>query len=233
MTDHHNTTDEPNRVLDLFCGLGGFSAAFEDSERWQVTTVDIEPDFDPDIVADVMDLQPSDFERDFDVILASPPCQYLNTAGNHDKWDFDRRVPVAPESENAVALFYHALGLIHALSPTYWYIENPRRSRIRWFIGAPDEWVAYCQYGKNYQKQTGLWGHFAPMTFKRCSGTGGCHVSNTDDDGTEAIASMNDKGQAERSLVPYELSDAIRKACERGLDGNAPEQQTLSEVTTT
>ena len=35
-------------VLDLFCGLGGFSQAFEESDRWHVTTVDIEARFDPD-----------------------------------------------------------------------------------------------------------------------------------------------------------------------------------------
>jgi hypothetical protein len=47
------------RVLDLFSGLGGFSSAFADSERWRVTTVDIEPRFDPDIQADVFELRPS------------------------------------------------------------------------------------------------------------------------------------------------------------------------------
>lgn len=223
MTEYH--------VLDLFAGLGGFSAAFRESEWWEVTTVEIDPTFSPDVVGDVFDLRPSDFRGyDFDVVLASPPCQYLNTAGNHDKWDFGTHEPTAPESQNAVALFYHALGLIRALRPTYWYVENPRRSRIRWFIGPPDEWVAYCQYGMDYQKQTGLWGEFAPMTFKRCSGAGECHVSNTEDDGSEAIASMNDKGQAERSKVPYELSDAIREACEQGLAGTAPEQTTFAEL---
>lgn len=216
-------------VLDLFSGLGGFSAAFEESDRWEVTTVEIDPSFEPEIVADVFDLRPSDFAAyDFDVILASPPCQYLNTAGNHDKWDFERQEPTAPESRDAVALFYHALGLIRALNARFWYVENPRRSRIRWFVGPPDEWVAYCQYGMDYQKQTGLWGTHAPMTFKRCSGAGECHVSNTEDDGHEAIASMNDVGRSERSKVPYELSDAIREACEQALDGNAAEQSTIT-----
>ena len=217
------------RVLDLFAGLGGFSASFEDSARWDVTTVEINPEFDPDITADVFDLTPSDFQQEFDVIVASPPCQYLNTAGNHDKWDFDNREPTAPESRNAVALFYHALGLIRSLSPTYWYVENPRASRIRWFIGPPDEWVTYCQYGTDYQKPTGLWGNHAPMTFRRCSAGGNCHVSNTETDGAEAIASMNHISQPERSLVPYELSDAIRGACEEALDGDAPTQTTADE----
>lgn len=219
-------------VLDLFSGLGGFSAAFRDSEEWEVTTVDIEPEFDTDIQADVMDLRPSDFDTDFDVVLASPPCQFLSTAGNHDKWDMDAKAPTAPESRDAVALFFHAIGLIHGLDPTYYYIENPRRSRIRWFIGPPDEWVSYCQYGKDYQKQTGLWGEFAPMTFKRCTRDSSCHISNTDTDGTQAIASMPRHDHAARAKVPYELSLAIRDAVEAGLRGDVPEQAPLDTYAT-
>ena len=200
--------------LDLFAGKGGFSAAFRDSPDWEVTTVEIEPEFNPDIQADVFDLTPSDFDRDFDVVLNSPPCRYLNTAGNHDKWDFDKKEPTAPESRDAVALFHHSIGLIHGLAPDYWFTENPRLSRIRWSFRPPDEWVTYCQYGKDYQKATGLWGNFPPMTFKRCRRGEDCHASNTADDGTEAIDGMNDISRAERSMVPYELSDAIRKAVE-------------------
>jgi site-specific DNA-cytosine methylase len=37
-----------NVYLDLFAGLGDFSAAFEDSDTWEVTTVEIEERFEPD-----------------------------------------------------------------------------------------------------------------------------------------------------------------------------------------
>lgn len=218
------------RVLDLFAGLGGFSSAFAASERWRVTTVDINERFDPDIQADVFELRPSDFSgRTFDVVLAGVSCQFLSTCGNHEKWAHDEKKPTAPESRDAVALFYHSLGLIRALNPDFWYVENPRRSRIRWFIGPPDEWVSYCQYGMDYQKQTGLWGEFAPMTFERCSGEGRCHNSNTEDDGYSAVQSMPLDG-AERAKVPHELSAAIRDACEAALDGEVAEQATLREV---
>lgn len=216
-------------VLDLFSGLGGFSAAFEESDRWDVTTVEIDPEFGPDICADVFDLRPSGFETDFDVVLASPPCQYLNTAGNHDKWDFDTHEPTHSESRDAVALFHHAIGLIHGISPEFWYVENPLRSRIRWSYRPPDEWVAYCQYGMDYQKQTGLWGDHAPMEFRKCSGPAPCHVANSADDGAEAIASMNDVDQSERSKVPYQLSEQIREACEAALDGDAQRQATVAD----
>jgi hypothetical protein len=217
-------------VLDLFAGLGGFSQAFADSDDWEVVTVDIEERFDPDIQADVMDLRPSDLPE-ADVVLASPPCQYLSPAGNHDKWDMDTKEPVAPESREAVAIFYHAIGLIRSLAPDYYFIENPRLSRIRWFIGEPDEWVTYCQYGKDYQKPTGLWGEFPAMTFKRCQSGDNCHVSNTDTDGTEAIASMNDVSQPERAKVPYELSEAIRDAIEAEYANPSPKQVDLVAAT--
>lgn len=216
-------------ALDLFSGLGGFSAAFRESDRWDVTTVEIDPEFSPDICADIFTLRPSDFETDYDVVLASPPCQFLNTAGNHDKWDFDAREPCAPESRDAVALFHHTIGLIHGLAPEYWYVENPNKSRIRFNFRPPDEWVAYCQYGKDYQKQTGLWGDHAPMKFRKCSGAAPCHVRNAADDGREAVASMNEGGPAERAKVPYELSEQIRRACERALEGSAPTQASVAD----
>ena len=42
-------TDEGKHCLDLFAGLGGFSAAFEEADNWTVTTVEIADRFDPDI----------------------------------------------------------------------------------------------------------------------------------------------------------------------------------------
>jgi len=216
-------------VLDLFAGLGGFSQAFEESERWDVTTVEISPEFDPDIQADMLDVTPTDLP-DADVILAGHPCTMFSTAGNHDKWDMDAKEPTGDRAKRHVAMLFHTLGLIKALAPAYWYLENPRLSRARWLIGPPDEWVSYCQYGRDYQKNTGLWGDHAPgMTFRKCRGPGAnCHKTNVEDDGTAACAPMS-RDHAERSKVPYDLSDAIREACERALDGNAPRDTTVDE----
>lgn len=214
---------ETKHCLDLFAGLGGFSAAFRDSPNWTVTTVDLEERFDPDIQADVMDLRPADLPT-ADVVLAGHPCTLFSVAGNHDEWDMAAREPVGERAKEHVAMVFHTLGLIHALSPEYWFLENPR-GRLRWILGEPTGTVTYCQYGKDYQKPTDLWGeHPGGMVYRTCPRGADCHASNTEDDGHSAIQSMPpDRG--ERAKVPYELSEEILKAVE-----GRSEQQSLPEV---
>jgi len=215
-------------VLDLFAGLGGFSSAFDDSDRWDVTTVDIEPQFDTDIVTDVFDLRPSDFDREFDVVVASPPCTQFSLAAS----SLERIVDAEPQTDDAsdaVALVYHTLGLIRGLSPSYWFLENPQ-GFLRQIIGDPTARVTYCQYGTDYMKPTDLWGtHPAGWMPRSCSYGDGCHAYNTDRDhgGEENVRTMfqqstSGSNAAERAKVPYELSTSIRDACERALDGDAP-----------
>jgi len=222
-TDTDTDTDtETYAVLDLFCGLGGFSAAFADSDRWDVTTVDIEPGFDPDICADVMDLRPSGFGTDFDVIVASPPCPEFSPAqnlnGEHD-----------PDGD-AITLVYHTLGLTRGLKPRYWFVENPR-GQLRSYIGAPTCTVTYCQYGEDRMKPTDLWGiHPGGFTGRRCDYGGGCHISNRAGSNPHRDQ-LGFETAAERSRVPRNLSASIRDACEAALDGDAPEQTTVTNYT--
>jgi len=228
------------RVLDLFAGLGGFSQAFKDSDRWDVTTVDIEGRFDPDIQADVFDLRPSDFGQDFDVVLASPPCTEFSLAASRYEKIVDGE-PQTDDAADAVALAFHTLGLVRGLSPSYWFLENPR-GYLRQFIGQPTATVTYCQYGEDYMKPTDLWGTHPPMTYRSCQTGQDCHAYNTSGDhggkgncevmdGTETALQQTTSGDkaALRALVPYELSEAIRDACTAALDGEVPEQATVTE----
>lgn len=219
-------SDDRRTCLDLFAGLGGFSAAFADSEDWRVVTVDIEERFDPDIQADVMDLRPSDLP-DADVVLASPPCTMFSRAGNHDAWNEATGEPISERAKNHVALAHHTLGLIKAIAPTFWFLENPR-GRMRWVIGEPVATVTYCQYGREYMKPTDLWGkHPDGMDYLACVPHDDCHMSNeTGGVNNQAKDHVYPNDKAERSKVPYELSEAILEAVE----GRA-EQKTLTEAT--
>jgi len=208
-------------VLDLFCGLGGFSQAFAASDRWRVTTVDIEARFEPDRLADVFDLRPSDFERAFDLVLASPPCTQFSPAQNLNG---------AHEPDgDAVALAFHALGLVRGLDPAFWFVENPR-GRLRSYLGPPTSTVTYCQYGERRMKPTDLWGEH-PTSFigRRCAPGDDCHI-NTRAGSNAARDELGKDTAAKRSKVPAELSTSIRDACERALDGDVAEQATFAEV---
>lgn len=224
--------------MDLFAGLGGFSAAFADADGWDVVTVDIEERFSPDIQADVMDLRPSDLP-DADVVLASPPCVDFSVACIVDKWEYDERqrpkhLPRMPQIVESVAVVFRTLWLAYELSPTYWLMENPQGMLRKW-IGEPVAQVHYCQYGSDFNKPTDLWGRHPPMAYEKCPGKPQCgHVSNPrevntfrDESRTRAVDTTN---SAERAKVPYELSAVILDAIEAAYAGEVHEQATIGEA---
>jgi len=226
------------RVLDLFCGLGGFSSAFDESDRWAVTTVDIKERFEPDIQADVFELRPSDFSgQGFDMILVGLPCALFTparniTAGGDAEWAGD--APVGDAARDMVALAHHTVGLVEGLAPTYWILENPV-GRLRSILGEPTGTITQCQYGRQHQKPTNLWGNHPPMTYRRCSAGDDCHATTggyEPDKPQPRLGVLKESDDpAERAKIPYGLSKAIRDACERALDGEVAEQVELGEVT--
>jgi hypothetical protein len=220
MTD--DSEGDTRHCLDLFSGLGGFSAAFADSPRWDVTTVDIDDEFAPDIQADVLDVRYSDLP-DADVVLASPPCHCFSKASAwQDHWD-DAGAPVTAQARASVALVFHTVGLIRALTPRYWFLENPV-GHLRRFLGRPTGTVTYCQYGSAYQKPTDLWGEHPSMTYRRCQAGRECHTGGSLDDARSERPLPRDP--AARAKVPYRLSQAILDAVE----APGSEQATLPEM---
>jgi len=201
--------------LDLFAGLGGFSAAFEDADGWEVITVELEERFEPDIQADVRDLEPDDLPQ-ADVVLAGHPCDVFSKAAAwNDHWDDDGD-PQTEKARSHVAMLYHTLGLIRALAPDFWFIENPE-GHMRRFLGPPTGSVTYCQYGTDYRKPTDLWGDHPPMDYRSCKNGDPCHTSRSrrEKAGDEHPMDTLPRDPAERALVPRELSEQILDAVEQ------------------
>ena len=211
--------------IDLCSGLGGFSAAFEEADDWHVLTVDLDPDdrFDPDVKADLLDLRPSDLldalglDRDaIDVlvVLFSPPCTDFSIAASRYEKIVDG-VPQTDSARESVALVYHGIGLIKAVAPDYWFLENPT-GYLRQIIGRPAGRVTYCQYGADYMKPTDLWGEHPPgFEYRACSFGDDCHEYNTDGEhGGLGNFDLAGRDPAKRALVPYELSASILEAVE-------------------
>lgn len=220
--------DDRRLCLDLFAGLGGFSQAFEESGRWRVVQVDIKERFNPDIRADVLELRPDDLPN-ADLVLASPPCKcFSRAAAWADHFD-SSGAPQTAEARESVALVYHTLGLIKAISPRYWFVENPMGSKAKQYLGEPTGRVTYCQYGTTYQKPTYLWGEHPPMTYRWCSRGDHCHEHGSLEDERDERPLPRDP--AERAKVPHELSESIRRAVETDIDEPEPEQSELPLVT--
>lgn len=197
--------------VDLCAGKGGFSAAFEAQPGWEVLTVDVNDEFDADVVADVAQLHPSDLPE-AEVYVAGVPCPVFSPASNKEGHFGPDGRPQTERARKHVALAHHVVGLCEA-NAKWWFLENPQ-GKLKWFLGEPTGRVTYCQYGRDYQKPTHLWGRHPPgMTYRTCSRGDDCHASNTADDGTSAVGSMP-RSRAERAMVPYELSLSILESVE-------------------
>jgi len=208
------------RVLDLFSGLGGFSQAFKNRGH-EVVTVDWLDKFKPTIVADIMNLTPKDFEKygQFDVVLASPPCNCFSVASIYRHWDKERKMPKDEDTLKMIKLVTRTIELIHQLKPRWWVMENPR-GMLRKVIGFPHYVITQCQYGRSVMKPTDLWGRL-PKSFKakKCKAGMDCHerATRSSKNGVQGIISNLDniEGRYERAKIPYGLSLAICEACEK------------------
>jgi len=198
------------KVLDLFSGLGGFSQAFKDRGH-KTVTVDWLEKFNPTIVIDIRNLQIQDLKRfgKFDVILASPPCETFSLMSINKHWK--NRKP-SKEAKEQIRLVAHTINLILSLYPRFWFLENPRGMMVN-VLGKPQATITQCQYGRRFMKPTYFWGVF-PKGFKpkRCYRGQDCHTKAPRGSRTGIQGFMT---REEKAKIPYNLSLAICKACEK------------------
>jgi len=215
------------KMLDMFSGLGGASQAMEEDPNWEVMTIDFKEKFEADICADVIDLEPEDFEKNYNLIWASPPCDRFSVSQISKYWTRENGIliPKTKATVEKIGLVYHSLWLIGELNPRWWFLENPR-GMLRKIIGEPVSTVTYCQYGSKFMKPTDLWGVHPPsFIYKKCNPNDECHISNPRGAGIfrDETKKGDYKKKAVRSKIPYGLSEAIKEAVE------SPESRTRLE----
>ncbi len=172
------------RIVDLFSGLEGWGGPHR--ERHVVCSVEIDPRFEPDVVADVLDpdVGARIVERlggPPDVLLASPPCEGFSVLNIGKNWTRPTDVPAnAPKTDAArlaVRLVERTRELIDELRPAFFVIENPRAKLRRLPVVADLErrTVTYCKLGEPFMKPTDLWGGFPPSLVlpEACRSRGG------------------------------------------------------------
>ena len=131
------------KMLDLFSGLGGASAAMRD-RNWQVITLDNNPDFKSDIVVDIRDFRWAGSV--LDLIWASPPCDEFSR--EYMPWC---KTGIDP----SMKLIEATVRVIEQAKPRFWIIENTRGA-VKWFepLLGPPAWISFPIY---------LWGIFPPL----------------------------------------------------------------------
>ena len=133
-------------VLDLYCGLGGWSYGFV-KNGISTTGYDI-LDFSKDYPGKFIkaDLLKTDIKDHYDVIVASPPCTDFSKSSFPKTWKSVIRYP--PDIEMAKKLFNRVYEIVDMVKPDYYIIENVRGSQK--FMG-----VAKTHIGSRY-----FWGSY-------------------------------------------------------------------------
>lgn len=109
-------------VLDLYCGLGGWSYGFV-KNGISTTGYDI-LDFSKDYPGKFIkaDLLKTDIKGHYDVIVASPPCTDFSKSSFPKTWKSVIRYP--PDIEMAKKLFNRVYEIVDMVKPDYYIIEK-------------------------------------------------------------------------------------------------------------
>lgn len=126
-------------MLDICTGLGGASWAMK-RRGWQVVTLDIDPAYQPDIVADVRGWSWRGGRPD--LVWCSPPC--VEFSRESMPWSRTGKIP----DMSIVSACYR---IVRECNPRFWIIENVRGAVP--YLGTP----AY-RAGPFF-----LWGAFPPL----------------------------------------------------------------------
>lgn len=113
------TGSEKLKVLDLFCGMGGWSIGFhrEGFECYGTDIVDVGYPYQF-FRADIHNY--GCFPGDYDVVVASPPCTEYSPVTKLSAAK-GQRAPPDPEKGNV--LVREAMRVIKEADPTYWALE--------------------------------------------------------------------------------------------------------------
>lgn len=149
------------KVLELFKGSGSITKFYENNNNVEVISLDILEKYKPTIVSDIMKFDYKQFDIGyFDIIWASPECKvYSQLQYTHigKKWK-DKEDLYEAQKKDSIFI-NKTIEIIEYLKPKYYFIENPRYSKIWDFIENENfkkdfVIVDYCAFGYNYKKPT-------------------------------------------------------------------------------
>ena len=140
------------RLLELFSGTGSVGEPWRQAGH-EVTAVDIDSRYNPEIVCDIMQWSYCKVPVP-DVIWSSIPCEQFSCARSkaHRPRNLEHADALAAKTWEIIQYFLE-------LNPAIlWFIENPDSSLL-WRRDVAIEFTPYvrldfCQYGTSYRKRT-------------------------------------------------------------------------------
>lgn len=191
------------KVLELFSGFASFSMVAKEYFNAEIFTIDLDPKFNPSLVADISTIKTDDIPLAPDVIWASPPCNTFSVAA-FQRHHRDHNTAKSEQAQHVDMAIHNTFNLISQFEPRFWIIENPvgLLRKMDYMSGIPRITVTYCQYGDMRMKPTDLFGQL-PSGFrpKRCKNGSPCHerAPRGSKKGTQRLEAAN------RARVPFEL----------------------------
>jgi len=189
--------------VDLCSGFGGGSEAFMRDPKWLVKRYDNNPllsGFPNTSIVDIAELS-GDLIGPAELVWFSPTCLEFSTAYSAPRMIAARR---GEKFTPCMDLLKTGLQVIEEINPRYFVVEN--------VFGAIPDFEPYLGKPRQLISSFALWGNFPflniPRDFKHSKADGDPHSSNP--------LRMN-----HRSLVPMEISTALKQAIEN--------QQTLQD----
>jgi site-specific DNA-cytosine methylase len=203
------------KILELYCGTKSIGKAAKVGGH-EVFSVDMDPQHNPDYCCNILDFDIKRLPWIPDMIWASPPCTTFSVASMGHHWTGGKGayIPKTKEALTGLKIMAKTKGIILALKPKLWWIENPR-GVMRKVIGLEkyQHTVTYCQYGDKRMKPTDLFTNCTTWIPRpMCKNGSPCHEAapRGSKTGTQGL-----KGAIERGVIPEQLCKEIILSCEK------------------